>query len=106
MVRLHKRLWTLVTIIHIFSSLPMLLVMYLLPQYFVAIEQQLRIECKNLERAIFTMLAAHYIFNMEYHPMVKNVFYLLQEKVFELPDTTFKKSAIYLSVSSAIDLYL
>ena len=37
-----------------------------LPQYFVAIEQQVLIECKNLERAIFIMLAVHYVFNMEY----------------------------------------
>ena len=59
-----------------------------LPQYFVAIEQQLLIECKSLERAIFIMLAAHYVFNMEYHSMVKDVFYFLQEKVFDFPDTT------------------
>ena len=53
-----------------------------LPQYFVAIEQQLLIECKSIERAIFTVLAAHYAFNIEYHPMVKDVLYFLQEKVF------------------------
>lgn len=72
----------------------------------MAIEQQLLIECKSLERAIFIMLGAHYVFNMEYNPMVKDVLYFIQEKVFEFPDATFKKSAIYLSTSSAIDLYL
>lgn len=51
------------------------------------------------------MLAAHYVFNMEYHSMVKDVFYFLQEKVFDFPDT-IKKSSIYLCTTSAIDLYL
>ena len=50
------------------------------------------------------MFAVHYVFNIEYHSKVKDVFYFLQEKVFGFTDTC-KKSAIYLSVSSSIDLY-
>ena len=100
---LQKKLLILLTIIHILSSLSVQL-MTLLPQYFIAIEQQLLLECQTLERAIFTMFAVHYVFNIEYHSKVKDVFYFLQEKVFGFTDT-FKKSAIYLSVSSSIDLY-
>ena len=37
------------------------------------------------------MVAAHYVFNIEYHPKVKDVFYFLQEKVFGFPDASFKK---------------
>ena len=75
------------------------------PQFFIAIEQQLLLECKSLERAIFIMLAAHYVFNIEYNPKVKDVFLFLEEKVFGF-SISVKKSAIYLSASSSIDLYL
>lgn len=77
-----------------------------LPQYFVAIEQQLLIECKSLERAIFIMLAAHYVFNMEYHSMVKDVFYFLQEKVFDFPDTTTNHLFTCLPLRLLICIYL
>lgn len=72
----------------------------------MAIEQQVLIECKSFERAVFILLAAHYVFNMEYHSMVKDILYFLQEKLLELDDYVHKKSSMYLSVSSAIDLYL
>ena len=78
----------------------------ILPQYFVAIEQRVLIECKSLERAIFIMLAVHYVFNMEYHPVVKDVLYFLQQKLLELADNARKNSSMYLSVSSGIDLYM
>lgn len=76
------------------------------PQYFIAIEQQLLLECKSLESAIFILVASHYVFNIEYHSMVKDVFCFLEEKVFGFADTSVKKSSIYLSESSSIDLYL
>ena len=61
-----------------------------LPQYFIAVEQELLLQCKSLERAIFIRVAAHYVFNIEYHLKVKDVFYFLQEKVFGFTDATFK----------------
>ena len=76
------------------------------PQYFIAVEQQVLLECKSLERAIFVMVGSHYVFNIEYHSKVKDVFYFLQEKVLGFTETSFKKSSIYLSVSSLIDMYL
>ena len=75
-------------------------------QYFLAIEQELLIECKCMSNAIFTMLAVHFVFNIEYNHQVKDVLYFLQDKVLGFPDPGFKKSSVYMSISSAIDLYL
>ncbi len=33
-------------------------------QYFVAIEQELLIECKSMTNALYTMLATHFVFNI------------------------------------------
>ena len=78
----------------------------ILPTHFIAIEQDLVLECCSLDSALFIMLATHYVFNIEYHPKVKDVLYFLQEKVLGYPNPTIKKSSIYMNVSSAIDLYL
>ena len=64
------------------------------------------IECRSLDSALFMVLATHYVFNIEYHPKIKDVLYYLQEKVLGLSDHSFKKSSIYMNVSSAIDLYM
>ena len=74
-------------------------------QYFVAIEQEFVMKCRDMESAIFTMLATHFVFNLEYNHQVKNVLYFLQEKVLSFPDPNFKKTSIYISISSGIDLY-
>ena len=76
-----------------------------LPTHFIAIEQELVLECRSLNSALFIMLATHYAFNIEYHPKIKDVLYFLQEKVLGYPDLKMKKSSIYMNVSSAIDLY-
>ena len=59
-----------------------------------------------MSNAIFTMLAVHFVFNIEYNHQVKDVLYFLQDKVLGFPDPGFKKSSVYMSISSAIDLYL
>ena len=74
-------------------------------QFFVAIEQELVVECRCMPNAIFIMLAVHFVFNLEYNRNVKDVLYFLQERVLGFPDPLYKKSAVYMSISSAIDLY-
>ena len=37
-------------------------------QYFIAVEQQLVLESSNIVAAIFHLLCAHYIFNVQYYP--------------------------------------
>ena len=52
------------------------------------------------------MLAAHYIFDIQYNPKVNDAHLFLQEKVFGLSDPHTKKSSTYLSVVAGIDCYV
>ena len=54
-------------------------------QYFIAVEQTLLMQCSNAISAIFFLLAAHYIFNMAYHPKTNDILTFLQHKVAKLP---------------------
>ncbi len=72
----------------------------------MAIEGNLVIECGTLQTAIYVMLAAHYIFDIQYHPRVNDVLLFLQEKVLGLLDSQIKKSSVYLSVLSGIECHL
>ena len=54
-------------------------------QYFIAVEQILLMQCSNAISAIFFLLAAHYIFNMAYHPKTNDILTFLQHKVAKLP---------------------
>lgn len=77
------------------------------PQYFIALEQELIIECKTLFDSIFTLLAVHYVFNVVYHPRVKNFFLFFEEKVLELPCIQKgSKNAAYSSVVTGIESFL
>ena len=76
------------------------------PQIFIAVEGDLLIECGNLPAAIYAMLAAHYIFDIQYNLKVNDVQLFLQEKVFGLSDPQSKKSSTYLSVVAGIDCYV
>lgn len=51
------------------------------PQYFVAVEQSLLVECKSMKSAFYTVFVAHYIFNIEYHSRVKDFYFFVQESV-------------------------
>jgi hypothetical protein len=83
------------------------------PTYYIAIEQDLVIECPSLTKALFCLLAVHYIFDLSYHDRVKDFFLFLQEKVMEIASEGYssssgkgsKKSASYLSTTSGIECY-
>ena len=57
-------------------------------QYFIALEQTLILECKDIVTVLFLLLAAHYIINLSYHAKVHK---LLQEKVAEFPSDEVTK---------------
>ena len=48
-------------------------------------------ESSNLISAIFLCLAAHYIFNIEYHTKAKDVWEFLQENVLKVSSKGHKK---------------
>ena len=76
------------------------------PSYFIAVEQQLLLECRNIQCAVFLMLAVYYVFNIEYCVKVKDVLYFIQDRVLSFPDHSMKLSSLYRNTSAAIDLYL
>ena len=76
------------------------------PSHFIAVEQDLLLECRNMRSSVFMMLAAYYIFNIEYCSEVKDVLYYIQDRVLGVPDPSKKQSSVYRNVSAAIDLYL
>lgn len=63
-------------------------------QYFIAIEQTLIMQTQNLVSAIFFVVAAHYIFNMNYHPKLKDLMTFLQVKMAGLKDERHKWGAV------------
>lgn len=80
------------------------------PTYYIAIEQELVVECSSLTKALFCLLAVHYVFDLTYHDRVKDFFLFLQEKVMDIASEGYsgkgsKKSASYLSTTSGIECY-
>ena len=43
------------------------------PSYFIAVKQNLLMECRNIRSALFLMLVTYYVFNIEYCTKVKDV---------------------------------
>ena len=71
---------------------------------FIAVEQALHVECKNIVTSIFVLMSIHYVFNIEYHPKIRDLLYYIQEHMFGLKDDT-RRSAQYLSFTAAISCY-
>ena len=72
-------------------------------QYFIAVEGELILESKNLPSYIFNLIAAHYVFNLEYHLKSKDVLTFIQEKIVKLPSTANRKSPLTVSHISGLD---
>lgn len=73
-------------------------------QFFIAVEQELLVKCRNICDALLVLISVHYIFNIEYNPKVYDFFLFFQECILELSHEG-RKSAPYLSFTSAIDCY-
>lgn len=82
----------------------------ILPRYHVAVEQVLLTECRSLIHALYCLLVMHYTFNVRYHSRAEDVFLFLFEKVLDVKEgggqRKKKKSASYLSATSAMECYL
>ena len=75
------------------------------PQYFIVIEQDVVMECRNFTSALYYVISTH-IFNISYNVTVKVVLFFIQRKIANFIDKSFKKSPVYLSVKSGIECYL
>lgn len=54
-------------------------------QYFICVEQMLHLESNNLISSILLCVAAHYVYNLSYHPKSGDVWWFIQEKILNLP---------------------
>ena len=75
-------------------------------QFFVAVEQSVMLECSNIFATIFYLIAAHYMFNIEYHAKVNYPLLFLQENVLGLPSKSIKHTPTALSHFTSIPRYL
>ena len=73
--------------------------------YFIAIEHKMVVECRGILSSLFNLLAVHYVFNLEYHPKVKDILFFLQHKILGIDDPS-KKSAMYSNVTAAIECFI
>ncbi len=53
-----------------------------LPQYFIGVEQHLMLESSTILSAIYFCVAAHYVFNLNYHKKSGSMWTFIQEKNF------------------------
>ena len=74
------------------------------PQYFIAIEQNLVVECNSLVGAVYTLLMTHYVFDLGYHPKAKD-FYMFLEHLLDIKNSGEKKSANFLSTMTGIESF-
>ena len=74
--------------------------------YFIAVEQKILMECRCAAKALYCLLAAHYVFDISYISSAKDVLFFLQEKVTGISDPGLKRSAIYSNISAAIECFL
>ena len=54
-------------------------------QYFLAIEQTLMLESRDVAAALFLLLASHYVFNLSYHSKCSDLMTFVQEKIAKIP---------------------
>ena len=49
-------------------------------------------ECRSVSKALYYLLAAHYVFDISYNQNVKDVLFFLQEKIAGIIDPHCKKN--------------
>ena len=69
-------------------------------KYIVAVEKQALLQCSNLVGAVYALFSIHYVFNIEYHPRVKDFYFFIQNKCFQIEDNS-TPSASYSNICSS-----
>ena len=71
-------------------------------QYIVAVEKQAFLQCSNLLGAVYALFSIHYV---EYHPRVKDFYFFIQNKYFQI-EYKSTLSAGYSNVVTSLECYL
>lgn len=74
-------------------------------QYFIAIEQVIHIEVNTLIKGLYTLIALHYVYDIEYNHRLKDFYMFLEDKLLSI-NSCAKRSVTYSSVTAAIECYL
>ena len=73
-------------------------------QYIVVVEKQTFCQCATLLGAVYTLFSLHYVFNIEYHPRVKDFYLFVQNKCFCIEDKS-PLSAGYSNILTSLECY-
>lgn len=73
-----------------------------MPTYHVIVEQETVVKCMDLTTALYSVFSIHYIFNIEYHAKLHDLYLFFQESVMGIPMEAQKKSGAYVNFCSAI----
>ena len=75
-------------------------------RYFIAVEQALLLECRDLVSALFHLVTVHYVFNIKYNSRAENLLYFLQEKIMSLDESSGRRNPKYSSFLAAVDCFV
>ena len=57
-------------------------------------------------QGIFLLLALHYVYDIQYHPRLKDFYLFLEDKLLGISTSNVRKSATYSSIMSALESYM
>ena len=73
-------------------------------QYYIGIEQQIMFQCSSFCKALYFLFIVHHVFNLDYHPRVKDFYYFMQDQLFNIKEAKpSTRSANYANGCSSID---
>ena len=70
-------------------------------QFFLVVEGEFILECGNPATAVFNLMAAHYVFNLDYDPKAKDALVFIQEKVLKVIETGKKPKSATVAAHTA-----
>ena len=75
-------------------------------QYFLAVEQVIHVEVNSLIKGLYTLIALHYVYDIEYNHRLKDFYMFMEDKLLNIINSSTKRSVTYSSISTAIECYL
>lgn len=73
-------------------------------QYFIVVEQQLTCECGKVSSVLLSLIALHYVFNIEYCRPVQDFFHFFEDQVLKIKNKV-KRSCTYTTTLAAISCH-
>ena len=74
--------------------------------YSIGVEQVVHLSTDNVDKAVFVAFALHYVYDMQYHPKLKDFYLFLETISFSSDLVSVKPSAVFSSFMSALQCYV